>query len=140
MIKIMKAKKHQKLCYNCEGEVDLDVIFCPFCGADLLEEKPMEESEDSFVPPYQPKTALDEAVEEEKTKETEKKEQIIPTVALLSLGVWFFLLGFFLFIFSTDGFLTLRLNANLWFVYIGISFPILFFGYRFLKTLEPPHS
>lgn len=36
----MKPKKRQKLCYNCEGEVDLDVIVCPFCAADLREEKP----------------------------------------------------------------------------------------------------
>ena len=36
----MKTKKRQKLCYNCEGEVDLDVIVCPFCAADLRIEKP----------------------------------------------------------------------------------------------------
>jgi hypothetical protein len=36
----MKPKKRQKLCYNCEGEIDLDVIVCPFCAADLREEKP----------------------------------------------------------------------------------------------------
>ena len=35
-----KSKKRQKLCHNCEGEIDLDVIVCPFCAADLREEKP----------------------------------------------------------------------------------------------------
>jgi hypothetical protein len=37
---MMKPKKRQKLCYNCEGEVDLDVIVCPYCASDLREEKP----------------------------------------------------------------------------------------------------
>lgn len=46
---LMKPKKRQKLCYNCEGEVDLDVIVCPFCAADLRAEKP-ELSRSSFSP------------------------------------------------------------------------------------------
>ncbi|HEX2582918.1 MAG TPA: hypothetical protein VHL30_02250 [Chlamydiales bacterium] len=46
---LMKPKKRQKLCYNCEGEVDLDVIVCPFCAADLREEKP-ELARNSFSP------------------------------------------------------------------------------------------
>ncbi len=36
----MKTAKRQKLCYNCEGDIDLDVIVCPYCAADLREEKP----------------------------------------------------------------------------------------------------
>ena len=36
---LMKPKKRQKLCHHCEGEVDLDVIVCPFCAADLREER-----------------------------------------------------------------------------------------------------
>ena len=36
----MKPKKRQKLCQNCEGEIDVDVIVCPFCAADLREERP----------------------------------------------------------------------------------------------------
>jgi hypothetical protein len=36
----MKTVKRQKLCYNCDGDIDLDVIVCPFCAADLREEKP----------------------------------------------------------------------------------------------------
>jgi len=49
MMALMKPKKRQKLCYNCEGEVDLDVIVCPFCAADLRAEKP-ELSRSSFSP------------------------------------------------------------------------------------------
>ncbi len=136
----MKQKKHQKLCHSCEGEVDLDVIFCPFCGADLLEERVEEahshQEEDPFVPPYQPKTFLEEAVEEERSKTEEKKEQILPSVALLSLGVWLFLFGFFLFIFGQGGTLTLNWSTRFWLVYIVLSFPSLFFGYRFLRKLS----
>lgn len=134
----MKQKKHQKLCHSCEGEVDLDVIFCPFCGADLLEERveePVTEQEEHFVPPYQPKTFLDEAVEEQRSHEEGKKEQILPSVILLSLGVWLFLFGFFLFIFGQEGKLTLNWSSRFWLLYITLSFPSLFFGYRFLKKL-----
>jgi len=46
---LMKPKKRQKLCYNCEGEVDLDVIVCPFCAADLRAEKP-EMAKSAFSP------------------------------------------------------------------------------------------
>lgn len=38
--KTMKPKKRQKLCHNCEGSIDIDVIVCPFCAADLREERP----------------------------------------------------------------------------------------------------
>lgn len=41
----MKTQKRQKLCLNCNGSVDLDVLVCPFCGHDLLSEKKnLEES------------------------------------------------------------------------------------------------
>lgn len=43
----MKPKKRQKLCCNCDGEIDLDVIVCPYCAADLREEKP----EQRIAPP-----------------------------------------------------------------------------------------
>lgn len=49
----MKPKKRQKLCYNCEGEVDLDVIVCPFCAADLRSEKPEQQN-----PPYPPSAPM----------------------------------------------------------------------------------
>lgn len=46
----MKTQKRQKLCVNCNGSVDLDVLICPYCGHDLLMEK-KEDIEDSL---YQP--------------------------------------------------------------------------------------
>lgn len=48
-MRIVKPKKRQKLCHHCEGEVDLDVIVCPFCAADLREEKP-EQHKSAFSP------------------------------------------------------------------------------------------
>src|SRR5579872_998988 len=39
----MKPKKRQKICSNCDGEIDLDVIVCPYCAADLREEKPEQQ-------------------------------------------------------------------------------------------------
>lgn len=35
----MDQRRRMKLCPHCEGDVDLDVIVCPFCGKDVSEQK-----------------------------------------------------------------------------------------------------
>lgn len=152
----MKPKKRQKLCYNCEGEVDLDVIFCPFCGADLMEEKEVEmvqeendedvrsmsskESITSLYPPlYQPENEDESpspgSPEPEKEADKPKKETFF-SLFFLTLGAWLFLLGILLFIFSENGEVLLRLNAKSWLIYLLFSFPLLFFGAKFLSRFE----
>lgn len=139
----MKPKKRQKLCYNCEGEVDLDVIVCPFCAADLREEKP-EMQRSSYVSTVkqlhaepQPYKIAEEP--QENVVQTVAEEDPAPTqslflpLALFTLGVQVFLLGLFLVLFSERGLLILKWDARLWFLYIFASIPLLIFGYRGLK-------
>lgn len=155
IIHFMKPKKRQKLCSNCDGEIDLDVIVCPYCAADLREEKPeqqltttparplngtqMSESlypssfpvhEESEVPPEK------EAVAESLPSETEENPHLTLQAALLfSVGVQLFILGFLLVLFSHQGSVLLKWDARLWFLYVFASIPFLIFGYRSLTKL-----
>jgi len=47
----MKTQKRQKLCLNCNGSVDIDVLICPFCGHDFLTEEKESLEESLYKPP-----------------------------------------------------------------------------------------
>ncbi len=156
----MKPKKRQKMCYNCEGEVDLDVIVCPFCAADLRAEKPEQQypaynpassvkalnpapvntqTSKSLYPPAQ--AAEEEAPQEqeavlpmEEASESEGKTMIGPTI-LLALGVQLALFGLMMALFSSKGVFVLKWDARLWFLYLLASAPLIIFGYRALSKL-----
>ena len=71
----MDQRRRMKLCPHCEGDVDLEVIVCPFCGKDVSEQKmtsnmqtpmssrnslvrslsPDETLSSLYPPPYRPK-------------------------------------------------------------------------------------
>lgn len=154
----MKPKKRQKLCQNCEGEIDLDVIVCPFCAADLREEKPERQrpqynptasvrhlndsgpSFESLYPsPHAPKAPAVEAqaavapVAMNVESEEESKNSLLP-IFLFTLGVQLFLLGFLTLIFSYQGAVVLKWSAKFWFVYLFASLPLIVFGYRMLSN------
>lgn len=145
----MPPKKRQKLCQNCEGEVDLDVIFCPYCGADLLEEKKPSTDENSFErpqdklysPPYSPKKAIALNLDEEEPKVATEEKQGIPkntfwATFLFTLGVQAFLMGILLFIFSENGIVHLKFDAKMWLFYLVFSIPMLYFGWKAIAHLE----
>ena len=147
------------MCYNCEGEIDLDVIVCPFCAADLREEKPEQlrpsynpsvavknlNTHQSLYPPhYAPKVALEE---EEAPPAQPQQEAVIleeepeesrnvwgPTV-LLTLGAQLLLFGILLLLFSHKGTVILKWDATLWFIYVVASIPLLIFGYKSISKL-----
>ena len=148
ILKTMKPKKRQKLCYNCEGEIDLDVIVCPFCAADLREEKPtlrspMQQMSSSLYPsPYpvreeEPReAALPPRQEAEAPVEAEEKSSgVVGSILLFSIGATLFLLGLLLVLFSHNGSVTLKWDARLWFLYLFASIPFLVFGYRSISKL-----
>ena len=140
-----KPKKRQKLCYNCEGEVDLDVIVCPFCAADLREERP-EQARASFPNPQ--KNFQDQMTSQSlyapvgKPMETpsdpepnaESKNIFTPTV-LFTLGVQLVVLGLLMLLFSHKGVVILKWNASWWFLYSLLGCPFLYLGYRALSKL-----
>ena len=151
----MKPKKRQKLCHNCEGEIDLEVIVCPFCAADLREEKP-EQSYSSFVTTSSvlsqkesiqslyPNMPLDEESGEEefsqdpslnaKTEEEKKAGVVLPTM-LFTLGAQLFVLSLLMALFSHKGVIVLKWDARFWFFYLFGSIPFLVFGYKSLSKL-----
>ncbi len=139
-----KLKKRQKLCQNCEGEIDLDVIVCPFCAADLRDVKPeqgwlpfsspTQTSQSLYPPKERPQDVPSPPPEEAAAPEEEHKNIIGPTI-LFTLGVQLALLGFLMLLFSHKGILMLKWDATWWFVYCVASFPFLYFGYKALSKL-----
>ncbi|MBF8263877.1 MAG: hypothetical protein HW387_1542 [Parachlamydiales bacterium] len=155
----MKPKKRQKLCCNCDGEIDLDVIVCPFCAADLREEKPEQQrtsptsgnvrplsggqqmSESLYPPPYSSHEPSETAPPAEPAAppssaiEEEKPDRMIGSILLFSVGVQLFVLGLMLVLFSYHGSVVLKWDARLWFLYVFASIPLLILGYRSLSKL-----
>lgn len=150
----MKTKKRQKMCYNCEGAIDLDVIVCPYCAADLREEKPEQQA-----PSYNPKNILknlntqqslypsqkpperveaeeetDEEPAEMVSTEEEARDMIGPTV-LMTLGAQLLLFGLLMLFFSNKGVMVLKWDARLWYAYVLASIPLLIFGYKSVNKL-----
>lgn len=144
------------MCYNCEGEIDLDVIVCPFCAADLREEKPEQQrptynptasvknlnTQQSLYPPhYAAKApAQEEAVAGDPQQMApalpeEEAKSIFGPMTLLTLGAQLLLFGILLFLFSNKGIMILKWDARLWFLYIFASIPLLIFGYKSLSKL-----
>jgi hypothetical protein len=159
IILIMKPKKRQKLCSNCDGEIDLDVIVCPYCAADLREEKPEQQRTAHIAGSVRPliggqqmsESLYPSSLGDQETNENappsdhaeaqaaavveEKPNRTIGSVLLLTAGVQLLLLGFLLILLSHNGVLTLKWDARLWFLYIFASIPFLIFGYRSLAKL-----
>jgi hypothetical protein len=150
----MKTKKRQKMCYNCEGEIDLDVIVCPFCAADLRSEKPEQQTpsynpaatiknmntQQSLYPaPNASKTRPEENLEEEDQElipETteEAKNIFVPTI-LMTLGAQLLIFGILMLIFSSNGAMILKWDARLWYFYVLSSIPLLIFGFKSVNKL-----
>ena len=144
----MKPKKRQKLCHNCEGEVDLDVIVCPYCAADLREEKPEQAISLSHTPsfrfPQNPAESLypSSSVTKEggtplheasfSSPEEKEKSLIAPTI-FFTLGVQLLLLGLLIVLFSNKGTVVLKWDARYWVFYVMASIPLLIFGYKKLS-------
>ncbi len=124
----MKPKKRQKLCHNCEGEIDIDVIVCPFCAADLREEKPEQryssylaqsqemnskQTVQSLYPSTLSEAVEPEAVKEEAEKVEEEKESgvFMPTI-LFTLGVQLCVFSLLMLLFSHKGVVILKWDAQ----------------------------
>lgn len=147
---LMEKKKSLKLCNHCDGQIELDSVFCPYCGTEVRAEKEGQTNERGrtskslsaeetlsslYPPPYQPK-GLEAPFEKEAVMATEEsKKEVNESSALwpilcLSVGFNFLLLSLFLLLFSGRDELIFKWNTHLWFVYLIISAPLIYFGYR----------
>ena len=150
----MQQNQRTKMCPNCEGNVALEVSICPYCGSsvfnqnDNLANKKIEEDVKSlsyeetlaslYPPPYkpniieEPQEELKQALKEELIEE---ESVLLPTI-FFWLGVNILVFSLILLLFSKEGVLHLKWNANYWFLYSLFSLPLLFFGIKGLKNLN----
>ena len=160
----MNRKNRMKLCSNCDGMIDLDVILCPYCGEDVSKEKKDNISIDNlYPPPYNPnyqknieedfqeksfqekifqekdsEKTLEKTLEKEDILENKKEEKssfLFPFL-LFSLGINLFLFGIFLLLFSANGEIFLKWNAKLWFIYILLGLPLILIGNKLFSKLK----
>ena len=157
----MEGKKRMKLCSYCDGQIDLDVIACPYCGCSVTpslyeEEKksfsppttrslsPKETLASLYPPPYQPKVystpspekEKEQSIEQEEIFEMEENKISLSSILLFSIGLSLFLFSLFLFFFSYKGEVVLRWDAKYWLVYLLLAAPLLFFGFRGLTRMD----
>lgn len=135
---LMNSKRNKKLCWNCEGEIDKDAIHCLFCGTELKNNPPATPPE----PPYRAKMAPQKEEQKEAIANAPAKKSVEQddsrgalSFLLLLVGAIFLAFSLFLLIFSSQGVLTLSWNASYWFVYLLVSLPCLFFGWKALRNL-----
>ncbi len=149
----MSTAPKKKLCWNCDGRVSMQEENCPFCGVYLSPVfSGQEEDKNSIAPPYRLVTTEEEvhkapyAVDDEDSSKSEGNEavlseesmsvqQTIMTMAFLFAGSILLFFGSLLMIFSENGYLTLRWNGEFWYLYLALSMPLMFLGWRGLSKL-----
>lgn len=143
----------QKLCWNCEGSVSSQIENCPYCGVYLSPEEessnsllkspyPYRQSEEALTIPKPPYIAQEEeqqpeddqriAEEAEDNGSFEVSDVILPLISLTSAAV-FGLFALALTLFSNEGFLTLKWNADYWYIYAASAFLSLIVGWFSLR-------
>lgn len=147
----MKAVK--RLCWNCDGNVHLYEMNCPYCGAELASSEastnpnePLANAvaadaipqpafssyeEESFIPSDEEWNSEEKDIDN--SMQANEIASLMPLLLLLP-GSLFLIFGLALFLFSDNGFLVFQFNGRYWFVYLGLSFPLMYFG---LKQLFP---
>lgn len=157
---MMQSQKRQRTCWNCEGAVSLEALYCPFCGSDMQQEEESMGEEPSaqyapvYEPPYSPSQRGYGVPAEVRTdfyhqdhssysgrQETEseelpakKSEAGLWPLLFLSMGMNLMTLGLLLFFFSDRGKLILEWNSYYWFIYCILSVPLLMFGWKLLQA------
>lgn len=149
----MKTKRQQKICYNCNGQVELEVIVCPYCGTDLLEEfatseSSQEEAEGSnkslslqqtlhslYPPLYQNYEDPPEEKNREKLEEEESSEESGSVVFEILMGISLYLFGTLclLYFFSTGGEIHIELNMKYLWILLTFTVPVFFWSWQRAK-------
>ena len=58
----MSQKKRMKLCSNCDGFVDIDVIICPYCGNDVTRSVELKDDEIEHIVHHRKKMSVEETL------------------------------------------------------------------------------
>lgn len=150
----MKPADRQKMCPNCDGRIPYDATQCPYCFANLpaLSDAPsgsLFNLQDSlYSPPYrsapeekkvspkapEPKQeAMAAAIE--KPQEAQDSKGFWP-ILMLTLGANLFTLGVLQFFFSDEGYVKLEMSSAYWFLFVLLSAPLFYFGFRQASQLK----
>lgn len=131
----------RKLCWQCEGNCDFEDDNCPYCGVYLHPEgAETHHEEHTFTPPYKIPLADEQLASEETVKpqtvaQTSSIAFVKPLLFLL-LGSTLSVFAFILLLFNHNGYFTLQWNADIWYVYLLVSVPLLWGGWRTLHVAD----
>lgn len=156
----MTKSAKKRLCWNCEGSVSIAAETCPFCGVSVIPAS-LDSPVQNFAPSYRPGATQENTIprspyvsNEDKITPEEKEGQrnlkeledseisldnfksSLIAVVLLLTGSVFFLFGLALVLFSHNNVLTLQWDGSFWFIYSGLSIPLLFLGWRALLKFD----
>ncbi len=135
----MASQEKKKLCWNCEGSVSKSQETCPYCGVylspqgldnDAITTSPFKKSkveEEIPAPPYQPEEAIHADASQD--AQQEDKELLVPLASLMG-GVLLAMFGLVIYFFSTNGRLTLSWDSDWGLIFLAVSIPLLYIGYR----------
>jgi hypothetical protein len=158
----MKATTKKRLCWNCEGNVPLNLENCPYCSVYLnpSSRDDSKDEEEDLAPPYRLVTSSEDQkvpaspfsnLEPENPKDENIKATgniadasatlndvkiVAMPLTLLLAGSIFFLFSLLMLLFSERGLLTLQWNGSYWYVYLIIALPMLFFGWKSLRNVD----
>ena len=138
----MNNKNKTKLCWNCEGSIDLKAEKCPFCGVSTdvspipgtqpkKAQAPQASNKKAPAGFYQPKEEI-----QEESKESPFQATALAISALL-LGTVLAIFSLMLALFSNSkGVFSLSWNGDWWYVYLAIALPLLWIGWRTAARLN----
>ena len=139
----MNNKNKTKMCWNCEGNVDIKAEKCPFCGVSTdvtpipgtqpKKAQPAPAAVNKKAPAgfYQPKEEV-----QENPKENPFQATALAISALL-LGTVLAIFSFMLALFSNSkGIFTLSWHGEWWYIYLVIALPLLWLGWRTASHLN----
>lgn len=139
----MNTKNKKKLCWNCEGSVDLNAEKCPFCGVSTdvtpipgtqpkKQAQPITSPKKAPTAPYIPK---EETAEE--SKEGNPFQATAIAVSALLLGTVLAIFSLMLALFSNaQGIFTLSWHGQWWYIYLVVALPLLWLGWRMASRLN----
>lgn len=137
----MNTKNKKKLCWNCEGSVDVGAERCPFCGVST-DVTPIPGTQPKKAQPAPPKKApappyqlKEESAEE--TKESNPFQAATLAISTLLLGTVLTIFSLVLALFSNSkGIFTLSWSGEWWYIYLIIALPLLWLGWRTASRLN----
>ena len=131
----MTDDSSEKICNNCEGSVDIEVIFCPHCGSDMAESYDIEDSVQKEHEDNLEKTneSLYPSAHKQRTDPDEKKSSFSSLFSsfatiFFTFSAWTFTIGIILFSMGNQGAISLTLEASDWIHYMVLSVPLFFIG------------